>query len=209
MVEISFEQIFKRGFGGLVHANGRDNRTQFWIFCALVFGPLIVLQMIAQIVLTFPDPDVFIRAGADAGVRQGDVWRDMQAGLMAISHVMIVFNLVVALLLLTAVARRLHDRGRSGWGALILPLAAIVAGFSQMHRMQYIVEHMPRLIAEMERRGTSAGPEDMFTLPLKLQAGMPGPDWLAIVAGLGMLWLAIELVRAGTDGPNRFGPVPQ
>ena len=62
MADFSIVRAARRGFGGLFDARGRDDRMQFWIYCALVFAPLIVVQMVAQVVLTFPPLDMLMKA---------------------------------------------------------------------------------------------------------------------------------------------------
>lgn len=101
MADFSIERAARRGFGGLFSAKGRDDRMQFWIFCALVFGPLIAVQFIAQIVLTIPSFDMIVAAPPDD----------------------------------PGAARRLHDRDRSGWWALILPPGLFTVAQGQARQM--------------------------------------------------------------------------
>ncbi|MBL8651584.1 MAG: DUF805 domain-containing protein [Sphingopyxis sp.] len=208
MAEFSMERIFRRGFGGTLDPRGRDDRMQFWIHFALVFGVLFFVQMIAQMGLSFPPIDLSGAAPADPRAAQLAAFQAMQEGMATAAYVALGLQTLAALLLLTATARRLHDRGRSGWWSLILPAAVIATGLDQARRMDAMVAQMPRLIEEMAKSGVPEGPGDIFAFPLKMQASMPGPNWPAIVAGVAMLWLAIELLRAGTAEDNRFGPPP-
>src|SRR3546814_1955571 len=57
-------RIFRRGFAGLFAARGRYNRMQFLLFSALVFGPLVALQFIVQMILSFPSVDLSGGQGA-------------------------------------------------------------------------------------------------------------------------------------------------
>src|SRR3546814_8067789 len=54
MAEYSILNVSRRGFGNLFQTYGRDSRMQFWLFGALVFAPLMTMQFVVQIVLTFP-----------------------------------------------------------------------------------------------------------------------------------------------------------
>lgn len=66
---------------------------------------------------------------------------------------------------------------------------------------------MPALLEKMEQLPES--PETMLAWVAHTNAPAHSPDWLVIVGGLLLFWLAIELMRAGTDGPNRFGLAPE
>ena len=210
MAEISFERIFRRGFGALFDATGRDDRTQFWIFSALVFGPLIVIQVAVQMLLMFSSLSLenLAAAGKNAEAAQPQMIAAMGEGMITSAYISLGLFAFGACLLLTAVARRLHDRGRSGWWSLILPFTVAATGIDQIRRAEWMFGHMEKFAEEMHKMGT--GPDSTFAMPMRLQqTGAPGANWAAIVAGLAMLWLAIELVRAGTDGANRFGPAPE
>lgn len=209
MAEISFARIFKRGFGGLFNAAGRDDRSQFWIFGAMVFGPLIAVQMIAQMLLIFASFDLreLAASGADPAAAQLRMMADMGDGMITGTYLGVGLCTIGAACLLTATARRLHDRGRSGWWALVVPFVVVATGIYQIRRVAWTFEQMASIAADMRKIGTV--PDSVAAIQAQLQASAPGPDWLAIAAGLAMLWLVIELVRAGSDGPNRFGPAPE
>jgi uncharacterized membrane protein YhaH (DUF805 family) len=204
VADVSIGRIFRRGFAGLFAARGRDNRMQFWLFSALVFGPLVTLQFIVQMILSFPSVDL---SGGQGAIRTASLDAHFFESVAIIGTVNLVLHLIGALLLVTAVARRLHDRDRSGWWSLILPFAVVAVGLDQARRTEAMAKAMARWMAEA-RQTPPEGIGDVFAFPARLQAAMPGPDWPAIVAGLAMLWLAIELVRAGTAGDNRHGPRP-
>lgn len=203
MADISMGQIFRHGFKGVFAPAGRDDRTQFWLFSTLVFGPLLVLQFIIQMIVSLP-------AGLSAApARVGAAAFDAHffETVASIGYVNLALHLIAVLLLVSAAARRLHDRNRSGWWSLILPFAVVAVGLDQARRAEVMAREMGRLMTET-RAAPPEGIGDVFTFSAKLQAAMPGPDWPAIVAGVAMLWLAIELVRAGTPGDNRYGPQP-
>lgn len=207
MAEFSIKHIARHGFGGLFQAHGRDNRTQFWTFGALVFGPLIVLQFATQIVLTFPSLDDMMAVPGDTGMNRAAFEAQMR-GMITSAYVNIGFYLLGALLLLTATARRLHDRGRAGWWALILPLGLFSTGLGQAERVAAAAKRMPAMLAEMERQ-TAPDPGAMFEWAVKANVPPGGSDWLAVAGGLLLLGLLIDLARAGNAGPNNFGAAPR
>ncbi|MBE1529261.1 uncharacterized membrane protein YhaH (DUF805 family) [Sphingopyxis sp. OAS728] len=202
MAEFSINHIARHGFGGLFQTHGRDSRTQFWTFGALVFGPLIVIQFATQIVLTFPSLGDMAAASGSAGNRE--IFEAQMRGMITSAYVNIGLYLLGALLLLTAAVRRLHDRGRAGWWALILPLGLFATGLGQAERMAAAAKRMPAMLAEMERH-PAPDPGAMFEWAVKANVPPGGSDWLAVAGGLLLLGLLIDLARAGTAGPNRFG----
>jgi uncharacterized membrane protein YhaH (DUF805 family) len=204
MADISMGQIFRRGFKGVFGPGGRDDRTQFWLFSAFVFGPILGLQVVVQMVLSFSSIDL---SGAKAAAGAAALNAQFFETAATIGYVNLALHSIGALLLVAAAARRLHDRNRSGWWSLILPFAVVAVGLDQARRMDAMAREMGRWMSEAQH-APPEGIGDIFAFSAKLQAAMPGPDWPAIVAGVAMLWLAIELVRAGTPGDNRYGAQP-
>ena len=203
MAEFSIKHIARHGFGGLFQPHGRDSRMQFWIFGALVFGPLIAIQFATQIALTFPSLGDMMAAPGD-GRMNTKIFEAQMRGMITSAYVNIGFYLLGSLLLLTATARRLHDRGRAGWWALILPLGLFSTGLGQAERVAAAAKRMPAMLAEMERQ-PAPDPGAMFEWAVKANVPPGGSDWLAVAGGLLLLGLLIDLARAGTAGPNRFG----
>ncbi len=208
MAEFSIRHIARHGFGGLFHARGRDGRMQFWMFGALVFAPLIVVQFTAQIVLTFPSFDEMVAAAPGEGMANAKIFEAQMQGLVTSAYVNIGLYFLGSLLLLAAAARRLHDRGRSGWWALILPLGLIATGLGQAEKMAAATKRMPAMLAELERQ-SAPDASAMFDWVTKANAYPDGPNWLAVVGSLLLLGLLIDLACAGTSGPNRFGSAPE
>lgn len=207
MAEFSVARIARRGFGGLLSGRGRDDRMQFWIFCALVFGPLLAVQFVTQIVLTLPSFDMLPSAhpgDPDAGRRM--VEAQMQ-GMIGSAYASIGIFLIGALLLVAAAARRLHDRGRSGWWALVLPFGLFAVALGQARRVAETAVRMPAFLEKMQREPGNM--DVMFDWVVQANRSALGPDWAAIVGGLLLIWLMVELARSGTAGANRFGPPPE
>lgn len=208
MAEFSIRHIARHGFDGLVHARGRDSRTQFWIFGALVFAPLIVVQFAAQIVLTFPSFDEMVAATPGEAIPHAKIFEAQMQGLVTSAYVNIGLYLLGSVLLLTAAARRLHDRGRSGWWALILPLGMFATGLGQAEQMAGAAKRMPAMLTKFEQQ-TAPDPSAMFDWVVKANAPTDGPNWLAVAGALLLLGLLVDLARAGTESSNRFGSAPE
>ena len=151
-----------RGFKSVLRFSGRDTRSQFWPYAGAAFALYEVASVPVSIILFLdnlempPDaPEHFFVAG----------------GLM--------FAALVALLA-AAVARRLHDRGFSGyWGLMPLPVVA------------YCSSMMLRLNSQFE-----TGQPDM-RLVISISA-----SFLLYSA---VIWLVVLLARRSALGPNRFG----
>lgn len=207
MADFSIRRIARRGFGSVISVRGRDDRMQFWIFVALVFGPLIALQFIGQMAIMFGSvlPDMIRGPDSDPELIRAQFVTQTQQAMIRISYLTAAINMLTSILLTAAAGRRLHDRARSGWWALILPVAALLLGMEQIRRARWIFSHM---FAEA-MLAKEPNPAEFLAIQEKIQAGMPSPHWYSVIAALAMLWLAVELIRAGTDGPNRFGEAPE
>lgn len=202
MAGISIRNIARYGFGRLFDPHGSDSRTQFWVFGALVFAPLVIVQFAAQIALTFPSFEEMFAAAPGERLSGARMLETQMQGLVTSAYVNIGLYLIGSILLLAAAARRLHDRGRSGWWALILPLGLLATGLGQAEQMAAAVKRMPAMLAKMERQ-PSPDASAMFDWVAKANAPSDGPNWLGVIGALLLLGLLIDLARAGTGGPNR------
>lgn len=209
MADLSFKQIFKRGFAGLVAVRARDSRTQFWLYVAMVFGPLLVANMAAPFIIMpvseFFTVDIWGRPVAE----NARFLELMGAGSVNVAFFQLTLYFFGSLLLLAAASRRLHDRDRSGYWALTIPLAALSIGFDGLRQARMYPEMMARFINEAQTLKPPDSFGDVFSGPRQTSGTMMEPSWFATIAGIAILWLSVELMRAGTDGPNRFGPAPE
>ena len=181
--------------GSLARFSGRDSRAQFWPYAIFLF----ILAMIVDLIIF-----AVVMAGFFARMQQYMIEHpegppiddkdpyaqsvfppELVPDFGAIMLPMVAVNIVFALLLAAAAARRLHDRDMSGlWGLIPLPFWAIgaLAG--------------PRLLGALDR------------------ASPPDPSLLMLVMLNNLLSFAtfivlIVLLAAETSrGPNRFGPEP-
>src|SRR3546814_18532401 len=76
-------------------------------------------------ILSFPSVDL---SGGQGAIRTASLDAHLFESVAIIGTVNLVLHLIGALLLVTAVARRLHDRARSGRWSLILPFAVVAVG---------------------------------------------------------------------------------
>lgn len=151
------------------------------MFGALVFAPLIIGQFAAQIALTFPSLHEMREAAPGEAPLNAKIFEAQMRGLVTAAYVNIGIYLLGALLLLAAAARRLHDRGRSGWWALILPLGLFTTGVGQAERVAEAAKRMPAMLAEMERNPPPILPRCSIgrSRPMCRRAGPTG--WLSLV----------------------------
>jgi uncharacterized membrane protein YhaH (DUF805 family) len=187
----------RHGLGGLTRFSGRDTRRQFWPFAIFLFLATTALSYVAMIPMMLrmmtgvfevankaarseavgvPAPPPF---EASAGLPP-ELFEDMGSMILWMG----LLNLAAVLLLVAAVARRLHDRDRRGyWGLMPLPFAVI---------------------------GHVMGPQvvKIMTTPT---AASPYAGLMILNTAAYYLFIAILVVLLageGTAGPNRFGPAP-
>ena len=187
-----------RGLRNVARFSGRDTLAQFWVYAGSVIG----LSMAAMVMLMAPTitssvaemqqfaaehPDqatVTTGPGSYSISIQGD-HPELMPDFAGIATGMAVICGIALVLLASAVARRLHDRGKGGyWG---LPAAIFLMTGLVM---------MPRLFGDFAN-----GAPDMRLFGLMLVNN------LLYLASLGLL--VLQLVLDGTRGPNRFGDDPR
>lgn len=184
-----------RGFRNLSRFSGRDGRGEFWPYAGLIIAlgfAAIFVVMVGQTQALMTDMQTFAAAhpervttevgssGYSMSISAGDpaFVPDMDGAFMGIGAVVA----VMIGLLSAAVARRLHDTGRSGLWAVPAPVFLICA-----------LVLMPRLMA------TFTGPAPDLTL-----FGLLFANNMAYLVSLG--GLVVLLILPGKPGPNRFGP---
>lgn len=189
-----------RGLRGVARFSGRDTAAQFWAYAGIVIG----LSMVAMVAVTAPmmmttiarmqkfaaeHPDqatVTSGPGSYSISIEGnhpELMQDVGGFAVAIS----VISGIALLLVASAVTRRLHDRGRAGYGGLPAAIFLIVG-----------LVMMPGLFANF-----AAGP------------GEPDMGLFALIFVNNILYLGslaallFQLVQSGTKGPNRYGDDPR
>ncbi|WEK01666.1 MAG: DUF805 domain-containing protein [Candidatus Sphingomonas phytovorans] len=193
-------RIIWRGLRNVGRFSGRDTLAQFWVYAGTVIG----LSMLAMFAAMAP-----MMTSTMAKMRQFAVEHPDQARVTSgpgsysisiegnhpelipdfaglVTGLSVIFG-VALVLVASAVARRLHDRGKGGcWG---LPAAIfLMIGLGMM----------PRVFASF---GNGTGEPDLSLF------GMLVINNMLYLASLGLL--VIQLVLDGTKGPNRFGEDPR
>lgn len=185
----------RHNLGRLFQFRGRDSNRQFWPWAILVFlahmagGILIMIPMMAdmmtraieigQSVPTDGSKDPEIVAAQIEGMM-----KDSLAGLEGLWLSSMMIQTLAIFLVSAAVARRLHDRDRSGlWGIMPIPFAAI--GIVNLPLAGDVM--MGRPLSTLEAASVSLG----------------YGYWIALLV------LIVMLAGKGDESANRFGPAPQ
>ncbi len=180
----------RHNLGRLLQFSGRDTRRQFWPWAILVFlahmiaGILIMIPMMAEVMNRIVKVSQSGSDGAQdpeiVAAHVESVMVETMSDLGRLWLPSLILQAVAALLLAAAVARRLHDRDRSGyWGFLPIPFMAI--GLSNLPIAGNMV----------------TGRELSFMQAISLSLGYG--YWIALLV------LVIMLVGEGDKGANRFG----
>lgn len=140
--------------------SGRAGRPEFWWF--------MLASVLAQAVATGADRLFFAAPGSGAG-SGGPL-----SGIL---------GLLMALPVLAAGWRRMHDLGRPGWHSILQHLVLIASG-----AVGIVVAF------------ATGGPESPFAPAISI-----GPVVLAVATYAFVVW---NLASPGEPGPNRFGPEP-
>lgn len=166
-----------RGFKKLADFKGRDRRGQFWPYAGVVIGLwFVVLNVTASLVM----------------------YGSMASGndlvfLTSFFATMVMGMLILAGLLGAAIARRLHDRGHSGYWALI-PLVCFLFSVS-------VFWMFSSAFVTMDGVDEAALGTGFFVAFLGMTIGN-----LIYMASL--VTLIVFLCFKGKTGPNRYGPEP-
>lgn len=134
--KVTVPEHFKR----LLDFSGREDAGSFWPYAALVFAIVQIIGMVLFVPVMVHAMGGFAgHAGqlvtdtaAESGRAGSGPFQPFPAGQIAL-YLVVSFGLAITLYA-AAVARRLHDRGKSGaWG--VMPLPFIVYSTIQMPRL--------------------------------------------------------------------------
>jgi uncharacterized membrane protein YhaH (DUF805 family) len=172
---------------GIANWSGRESNIQFWPYAVLVAaiyyiaGSLVAAPVMNEMMQRLMQIVAEAERGAPPPTNPFELMPDM--GALAVPQSIILAATVV--LLFSAVARRLHDRDRTGlWGLMPVPFTA------------FGIAAMPFVFDSF----ASGAPEPGLFLAMMLN------NFLSLGA---LIALIVLLVGKGTPGPNRFGPAPQ
>jgi uncharacterized membrane protein YhaH (DUF805 family) len=176
--------------------SGRETRGQFWPYAISLFIVQLAVGMLLLIPVMF---DMFARLQryliehpeglpTETGPYPGAVVLppELMPDMAIVTVPAAVLNLLFVLLLAAAVVRRLHDRDKSGWWAL-MPVPFMVYGQIKG----------PEAATMMMSGAMARSPEMLLVMLSNLLY------WIALIV------LVVILAQTGTDGPNSYGPEPQ
>lgn len=181
----------RHSLASLARFSGRDTRGRFWPYALAVFvvvmiggmmaAMLPVMARVGQIALAHPDQTTITTGPGSYEISIHGRHPELDSAFAGMERGVAIVAALSVLLLAAAVARRLHDRGRSGlWGLLPLPFLAL----------SFVL--MPITF-------TAAEPDPRMFLPALLNN-------LLYLASL--VALVVMLAGEGMKGANRFGPDP-
>ena len=174
----------RHNLANLARFSGRDSKPIFLPWASLVVLLALTGASLALMATTF---DTLLAPGQEAHAASSGAPATHLADRLSRTWIPLVLVETAAVLLLAgAVARRLHDRGRSGtWG--LLPLPFMIASAVLMPRG---FEHAMGL--------TELGAAETLAF-----AFMPLGFWVSFFV------LALLVSGDGQSGPNRYGPDPR
>jgi uncharacterized membrane protein YhaH (DUF805 family) len=180
----------------LLNVNGRDARQTFWYYVLAI----VVAQFVAGLAISVPvmvETFTTVFQAARGGMHGAVLEQQLNAQMMGKMTQMMWFSMAIsiacALLLVSALVRRLHDSDHSGWWT-VLPFALFAYALSRAP------EQMERAIAMMDTAGSGTPPDPMAML--QGQAGDTLISWLPY-----LIVIVIGVLKS-TPGPNRFGDSP-
>lgn len=195
----------KRGFGGLFRFSGRDTRAQYWPYALF----LIVVQLAVGMVMTLrmmwtAATQAFAAVGEardgqpiNPEAMDANMVQAMAGDMQMVMVVSIVVGSLFTLFMLAATARRLHDRGWSGWWMAIPVGAQLINIFT----VQAWLAALPDLMAR-QAAGDIAALDSMAATTGWLRTLASIASWIIYIV------LLIQLVQAGSGQPNRYGAAP-
>jgi len=197
-------QAIKHGLGNLTNPNGRDARQPFWLYVLFLYlinmaiSMVVTMPMMGKVMATAVRQGMAASRGSDPAAADAAAQAAIAGAVGDMMPTMIAVSVATALLLIlglaTALVRRLHDSGLSGYWAL-LPIG--LQAFS--------VSTVPGQMAKVqETMAASMSGDPAQSLAAIQNAFGPGPlaAWAAIIAVIAMG------VRKSTAGANRFGEAP-
>lgn len=181
----------------LINFKGRETRSQFWPYVALIIflsfagmGAVMLPEMNASMermqrfAAEHPDQATVEQGPGTYSITIHGNHPELMPDIGGVMTMITVGFVVIIVLLAAAVARRLHDRGKSGaWG--LMPVPFII----------FACVMMPRIFAQFAQGAPDLGM--FFVLFFN--------NMLYIAA---LIFLMVLLCGASSKGDNRYGPQP-
>lgn len=190
----------------LAQFRGRDSRAEFWPYAAVVFVATQIIGMVIMLPVLFSNifsniekmdrlsrenPQDWVVTRSPGGVSYNYVGNDPSAlgqlmpdmsGIIVISGTVFVVSCVI---LASAVTRRLHDRGHSGFWALI----PTILGCSALYFMADMFGNFPSAAASSAMSFMAAFMNNLAYM-------------------VTLIILTVHLALRGSSAPNAYGPPP-
>lgn len=187
-----FEAI-KYNLANLANFAGRDSRPTFWWYVLFLVVLQFAIGIVASIPLVFGAIGSAVdsaQSGAGEEAMQAQIMQEMAANIGTTVWVGAITELAIALLLLAALVRRLHDSGKSGWLAALPFVAKLVTLGVAVTRID---EARDIILASADPAQAQQMQAEMVADPVNLLS------WAAI------LLVVIFGVLKPDDGPNSYG----
>lgn len=178
----------------LLNFSGRETRARFWPYAGLVIVLTVVaaykvmqpeftasLARMQAFALAHPDQATIKSSGGSYSISIRGFHPELMPDIGAMLPGLGLVAVAAIILLAASVTRRLHDRGRTGWGGL-LPLPFLAAGFVMIAKMFTPQSFEPILFAALLANNL-------------------------IYLG-SLLFLIVQLAGERQVGDNRYGPDP-
>jgi uncharacterized membrane protein YhaH (DUF805 family) len=191
----------------LLRFSGREARQPFWLWVLAVIATAMIVWMgyffllfagltggIEKFARDHPDQVTRTVGPGSYSIQVNGYHPEIMPDFTVSVYVMSVIAAVAIALLAAAVARRLHDSGRSGWWGVPTPVL-LVGGLAMMARL---FTKMQALSAD-----PTGGPPPAIFADLGVVMA-----WNLIYLG-SVVMLIILCSMAGTPGDNRYGSIPQ
>lgn len=195
--------LITRHLTGLVDFSGRERRQPFWLWVLIVMATAMIAWMavfmpmfagtfgkIEQFARDHPDQVTRTVGPGSYSIQVNGYHPELMPDFGALLPVLSFITAVIIALLAAAVARRLHDSGRSAWWG-VMPIPFLVCGLVAMNMV---------FSAFGKMSAPGAEPDPAFFAYF----GLLFLNNLFYLGTLGLL--VFFCARKGDLGDNRFGP---
>lgn len=176
--------------------SGRASRSEFWKFALAIFLASLVVSVLNAVIFGPVTETELVTTLTPDGTPSSQLRQSQTYGTGPLTTVL---TLATLLPYLAAIARRLHDVGRSIWSgvvALAIPLGLLgvtIYGFWETFPID------PSILAQIP------------DFPAEISVPAP-PAWLLAISVLSafgaVIWFIVVLARQGDAAANRYGPPP-
>lgn len=181
----------------LFDPNGRESRSMFWWYVLFV----AIVRFLAGLAVSLPMTIGMVGSAMSSGGRldpqqlQAQMMDKVIAALPQMVWASVAIGVVSCLLLTTALVRRLHDIGLSGWLVLVAGAPYLAA----LARMPASIDIAIHQIRQINLNGTPPNPMAM----VGAQGFWPFLSWIAVI------FVVVVGCIKSNQGPNKYGDMPE